>query len=43
MKQLRDSWRAAAATPQGKAGLATGCKAATEQAKSSMKSFGCEF
>ncbi len=43
MKTLRDSWRKAAATPEGKAGLAAGCKQATEQAKTSMKAYGCEF
>ena len=43
MKTLRDSWRQAAATPQGKAGLAAACKQATEQAKTSMKSYGCDF
>jgi hypothetical protein len=43
MKTLRDSWRKAAATPEGKAGLAAACKQATEQAKTSMKSYGCEF
>jgi BRCT domain type II-containing protein len=43
MKNLRDAWRKAAATPEGKAGLAAGCKQATEQAKTSMKAYGCEF
>jgi BRCT domain type II-containing protein len=43
MKTLRDAWRKAASTPEGKAGLAAGCKQATEQAKTSMKAYGCEF
>ena len=43
MKTLRDSWRKAATTPEGKAGLAAACKQATEQAKTSMKSYGCDF
>ena len=43
LKQWRDSWRQAAATPQGKAGLVQVCKASVEQARQSMKSFGCEF
>jgi hypothetical protein len=43
LKQWRDSWRQAAATPQGKAGLAQGCKMSAEQARQSMKSFGCDF
>jgi hypothetical protein len=40
---LRKGWKDAAATPQGKAGLATGCKAALDSAKTSMGSFGCKF
>ena len=43
MKTLRDSWRQAASTPQGKAGLAAACKQATDQAKTLMKAYGCEF
>ena len=43
MKAARDSWRQAASTPQGKAGLAAACKQAAEQAKTSMKPYGCEF
>ena len=43
MKTARDAWRKAASTPEGKAGLAAACKQATEQAKTSMKSYGCEF
>ena len=43
MKTLRDSWRKAAATTEGKAGLAAGCKQATEQARTSMKAYGCDF
>jgi DNA-binding FadR family transcriptional regulator len=42
-EQVRKSWQTAASTPQGKAGLAAGCKQATEMAKTSMKSFNCEF
>ncbi len=40
---LRKSWKEAAATPQGKAGLATGCKMALDQAKTSFASFGCQW
>jgi len=40
---LKKSWKEAAATPQGKAGLAQGCKMALDQAKSSFASFGCEW
>jgi hypothetical protein len=43
LKQWRDSWRQAAATPQGKAGLAQGCKVAADSARQSMKAFGCDF
>jgi len=43
LKTLRDSWKQAAANPQTKAALATGCKQATDAAATSMKSFGCTF
>ncbi|MBA2735112.1 MAG: hypothetical protein H0U54_19895 [Acidobacteria bacterium] len=43
LKQWRDSWRQAAGTPQGKAGLAQGCKVTATQAQQTMKSFGCDF
>ena len=36
----RKMWKDAAATPQGKAGLATACTQALETAKSSMGSYG---
>jgi hypothetical protein len=42
-EQTRKQWREAAANPQTKAALAQGCKAATDAAKASMKSFNCEF
>ena len=37
------AWKDAAATPQGKSALATGCKTALETAKSSMTAYGCEW
>lgn len=40
---MRKSWRDAAATPQGKAGLAAGCKQALESAKSTYSSYGCSW
>ena len=40
---MRAAWKRAAETPQGKAGLAAGCKQALEQAKASMGSFGCSW
>ncbi len=39
----RKAWRDAAATPQGKAGLATTCKAALDNAKTTLSSFGCTW
>jgi hypothetical protein len=43
VEQMRKSWKEAAATPQGKAGLAAGCKQALETAKSSMSAYGCNW
>jgi hypothetical protein len=43
LKQWRESWQKAAATPQGKSALAQGCKMSAEQSRASMKSFGCDF
>lgn len=40
---MRKSWRDAAATPQGKAGLAVGCKQALETAKTTYNSYGCSW
>ena len=39
----RASWRQAAATPEGRAGLATACKTARDGARQSMASYGCQF
>jgi len=39
----RASWRQAAGTPEGRAGLATACKAARDAARQSMASYGCQF
>ena|SRR5947209_8848578 len=43
METARKMWKDAAATPQGKAGLATACKQALETAKTSMASYGCSW
>ena len=43
LDSMRTAWKKAAETPQGKAGLATGCKQALEQAKTSMGSYGCSW
>lgn len=39
----RSSWKQLASTPQGKAGLATACKSAMDQAKTSLGSYGCTW
>lgn len=36
-------WKQAASTPEGKQGLAMGCKAATEAAKQAMQAYGCTW
>ncbi|MEO6391056.1 MAG: hypothetical protein ABIP75_04335 [Pyrinomonadaceae bacterium] len=41
--QMRKSWKAAAATPEGKAGLANACTQAMDAAKKSMGAYGCDF
>ena len=43
LAQTRKSWRDLAANPQTKASLAQACKSATEAARQSMKTLGCEF
>lgn len=39
----RASWRQAASTPEGRAGLATACKSARDSARQAMSSYGCQF
>ena len=41
--QWRSSWRTLASNPQTKETLTQACKTAAEQARTSMKSFGCDF
>jgi hypothetical protein len=43
MAQMRDAWKQAAATPEGKQGLAMGCKQALDAAKQSMTAYGCQW
>ena len=43
METARKMWKDAAATPQGKAGLAAACKQALETAKTAMASYGCSW
>jgi len=42
-ENTRASWRQAAATPEGRAGLATACKTARDAARQAMSSYGCQF
>jgi hypothetical protein len=39
----RASWRQVAATPEGRAGLATTCKTARDAARQAMSAYGCQF
>ena len=39
----RASWRQAAQTPEGRAGLATACKSARDAARQAMSAYGCQF
>jgi hypothetical protein len=43
LDQWRNSWKALAANPQTKGTLAAACKTSLEQARTSMKSYGCDF
>ncbi|HXB57005.1 MAG TPA: hypothetical protein VN461_19735 [Vicinamibacteria bacterium] len=43
LDQTKAAWKQAAATPQGKAGLATGCKMALDTAKTAMGAYGCTW
>jgi ABC-type phosphate transport system substrate-binding protein len=43
LETTRKAWKDAAATPQGKAGLAQGCQAALNTAKQSMSAYGCTW
>jgi hypothetical protein len=43
LKQWRDTWRELAKNPMTKGTLAAACKAAADQAKTSMKSYNCNF
>lgn len=43
MDSSMKAWKTAAATPQGKAGLAAGCKQATETMKASLSTYNCEW
>lgn len=43
LETWRSSWKQLASTAQGKAGLAQACKAAADQAKTSLSSYGCAW
>jgi hypothetical protein len=43
LETWRKSWKELAGTPQGKAGLAQACKAAADQAKAQLGSYGCSW
>ena len=43
LEATKDAWQKAAAPPEGKASLAVGCKAATDQAKTAMAAYGCSW
>jgi hypothetical protein len=43
LDQTKAAWKQAAATPEAKAALATGCKQATETAKTAMAAYGCTW
>lgn len=40
---MRSTWKQTAANPASKVGLAQGCKAALESAKTAMGAYGCEW
>src|SRR5262249_13016405 len=42
LEQTKAAWKTAAATPQGKAGLAMGCTQALQAAKQMMSAYGCQ-
>ena len=43
LEQSKAAWKQAASTPQGREGLATACKAATDAAKASTAAWGCTW
>jgi hypothetical protein len=43
LDQSKAAWKMAAATPQGKATLATTCTQALDMSKKSMSAFGCQW
>jgi predicted metalloprotease with PDZ domain len=43
LESMRANWRAAAATPKGRAALTQGCRSALEQARASLSTYGCAW
>jgi hypothetical protein len=43
LETTKAQWKQAASTPEGKQGLAMGCKAATDAAKQAMSAYGCTW
>jgi hypothetical protein len=41
--QTKAQWKAAAITPEGRAGLAEGCTRAREAARAAMQAYGCDW
>jgi hypothetical protein len=43
LEQQKAAWKQAAATPEGRRGLAMGCTAAAEHAKTAVQAYGCAW
>jgi hypothetical protein len=43
LDQQKAAWKQAASTPEGRSALATGCKAAEDQAKVAVQAYGCTW
>ena len=43
LETTRAAWQQAASTPEGRAGLAAGCRQATDAARAAMSAYGCAF
>jgi hypothetical protein len=43
LDQQKAAWKQAASTPEGRSALATGCKAAEDQAKMAVQAYGCTW
>jgi hypothetical protein len=43
LDQQKAAWKQGASTPEGRAALATGCKAAADQTKAAVAAYGCTW